>query len=45
VLLYLATAIGSSPAAGTETASWTDDGELAWDSTPLFARLRGKKGA
>jgi hypothetical protein len=22
--------------------TWTDDGELAWDSTPLLVRLRGK---
>jgi MFS family permease len=76
VLLYAATAVGSSPAEGTQTAvwiclaiavtgvvgtlalfilggerlqapdlkTWNDDGELAWDSTPLFARLRGKKG-
>ena len=75
VLLYLASAVGATPAAGTQTAiwiclaiavagvvgtlavfilggerlqapdlkTWNDDGELAWDSTPLFARLRGKK--
>ena len=74
ILLYLATAVGTSMAAGTETAiwiclaiaaggllltlaifilggerlqkpdleSWTH-GEPAWESTPLFSRLRGKK--
>jgi MFS family permease len=75
VLLYLATAIGTSAAAGTQTAIWIclaiaaggalvtialfvlggerlqapdldtwTDGEPAWDSTPLFSRLRDKKG-
>ena len=24
--------------------TWTDDGGLAWDSTPLLARLRDKEG-
>lgn len=74
ILLYLATAIGSSMEAGIQSAvwicltiaaggvlatlavfilgaerlqapdleSWTQ-GEPAWESTPLFSRLRGKK--
>jgi len=74
ILLYLATAIGSSMEAGIQTSvwicvaiaaggvlatlavfilgaerlqapdleSWTQ-GEPAWESTPLFSRLRGKK--
>jgi MFS family permease len=74
VLLYLATVIGGSAAAGTQAAIWIclaiaagaglvivavfvlggerlqtpdletwTDGEPAWESTPLFSRLRGKK--
>jgi hypothetical protein len=75
VLLYVATAVGSSAAAGTETAiwiclaiaaggtvvglavfvlggerlqapdleRWNNDGEPAWESTPLLSRLRSKK--
>jgi MFS family permease len=74
ILLYLASAVGGSPAAGTETAiwiclaiaaggalaslavfilggerlqapdlkAWNDEGEPAWESTPLFGRLRGR---
>jgi hypothetical protein len=75
ILLYLATAVGGSPAAGTLTAvwiclaiaaggalagvavfvlggerlqapdlkTWNDEGEPAWESTPLLGRLRGRK--
>jgi hypothetical protein len=32
------------PGAGPDLKTWTDDGELAWNSAPLLARLRGKKG-
>jgi hypothetical protein len=74
ILLYLATVIGASPAAGTQTAiwiclaiavggvlatlavfvlgrgrlqapdleTWQNDGEPAWESPPLLARLRGQ---
>ena len=77
ILLYLATVIGPSAAAGTRTAiwiclaiavggvlvtlavfvlgggrlqapdleTWQNDGEPAWESPPLLARLRGKKPA
>jgi hypothetical protein len=77
ILLYLATVIGPSAAAGTRTAiwiclaialggvlvtlavfvlgggrlqvpdleTWQNDGEPAWASPPLLARLRGKKPA
>lgn len=74
ILLYLATAIGATAAAGTQAAIWIclaiaaggllvtlaifvlgaerlqdpdletwTHGEPAWESTPLFSRLRGKK--
>jgi MFS family permease len=75
ILLYLASIIGPSPAAGTRTAiwiclaiavggvlvtlavfvlgggrlqapdleTWQNDGEPAWESPPLLARLRGSK--
>jgi MFS family permease len=75
ILLYLATAVGGSPAAGTQTAvwiclaiavagalagvavfvlggerlqapdlkTWNDEGEPAWESTPLLGLLRGRK--
>jgi MFS family permease len=74
ILLYLATAIGTTAAAGTQAAVWIclaiaaggflvtlavfvlgaerlqdpdletwTNGEPAWESTPLFSRLHGKK--
>jgi hypothetical protein len=36
--------LGGERLQAPDLKTWTDDGELAWDSTPLLARLRGKKG-
>jgi hypothetical protein len=36
--------LGGERRQAPDLKTWADDGELAWDSTPLLARLRGKKG-
>jgi MFS family permease len=36
--------LGGERLQAPDLKTWADDGELAWDSTPLLARLRGKKG-
>lgn len=36
--------LGGERLQAPDLKTWTDDGELAWDSTPLLARLRDKKG-
>ena len=35
--------LGGERLQAPDLQTWSDDGELAWDSTPLLARLRGKK--
>jgi MFS family permease len=35
--------LGGERLQAPDLKTWTDDGELAWDSTPLLARLRDKK--
>jgi hypothetical protein len=35
--------LGGERLQAPDLKTWTDDGELAWDSTTLLARLRGKK--
>jgi hypothetical protein len=36
--------LGGERLQAPDLKTWTDDGGLTWDSTPLFARLRDKKG-
>jgi hypothetical protein len=35
--------LGGERLQAPDLKTWADDGEVAWDSTPLLARLREKK--
>ena len=35
--------LGGQRLQAPDLETWSGDGELAWDSRPLLARLRGKK--
>jgi hypothetical protein len=35
--------LGGERLQAPDLKTWTHDGEVAWDSTPLLARLRDKK--
>ena len=35
--------LGGERLQAPDLETWSGDGELAWDSRPLLARLRGKK--